>query len=587
MDMQRRTRDDPCMPDRGRAVHVATTRRHYKGRTYETHLLRRSYRVGGKVKTETVGNISHLSPELIDIVRRGLRGERFLPAGDLEIRRSLPHGHVVAVLGALRALGLDTLIERAPSRSRDLVVGMIAARLLAPGSKLATTRRWQATTLASTLGIGDASEDELYAAMDWLLGRQARIEARLAARHLEPGGLVLYDLTSTYVEGRHCPLARRGYSRDGKPGMLQIEYGLITDRDGRPIAVEVVPGNTGDPATVAAAIEALRVRFGLTSVVLVGDRGMLTSARIEVLRATGLDWISSLRGPAVRALADAGTLQLGLFDERNLAEIESPDFPGERLVVCRNPLLAAERARKREDLLTATEAKLAPISARVAAGTLRGAARIGLALGRVIDRHKVGKHFVLDITDDGLVVRRDEAAIVAEAALDGLYIVRTSVPAERLASADVVRAYKLLTRVERAFRSFKAVDLAVRPIHHYTEGRVRAHVFLCLLAYYVQWHLERAWAPLLFRDEDRPELADPVAPAQRSAAALRKAHTQQLPDGTPVHSFRTLLAELATLTRNRVVPAGAPDEAAFEIVATPTPLQARALALLDLTPASV
>lgn len=575
------------MPDRGRAIHVATTRRHYNGRTYETHLLRRSYREGGKVKTETVGNISHLSPELIELVRRGLRGERFLPAGDLEIRRSLPHGHVVAVLGALRSLGVDALIEPAPSRSRDLVVAMIAARLLAPGSKLATTRRWSASTLASSLGVGDATEDELYAAMDWLLGRQAAIEARLAARHLEPGGLVLYDLTSTYVEGRHCPLARRGYSRDGKPGMLQIEYGLITDRDGRPIAVEVVPGNTGDPATVAAAIEALKTRFGLTSVVLVGDRGMLTSARIEVLRAEGLDWISSLRGPAVRALADAGTLQLGLFDERNLAEIESPDYPGERLVVCRNPLLAAERARKRADLLAATEARFAPIIARVEAGTLRGAARIGLALGRVIDRHKVGKHFVLDISDDGLAVRRDEAAIVAEAALDGLYIVRTSVPAERLASADVVRAYKLLTRVERAFRAFKAVDLAVRPIHHYAEGRVRAHVFLCMLAYYVQWHLERAWAPLLFRDEDRPELADPVAPAQRSEAALAKAHTQRLADGTPVHSLRTLLAELATLTRNRVVPAGAPDEAAFEIVATPTPLQARALSLLNLTPASV
>ncbi len=574
------------MPDRGRAVHVATTRRHYKGRTYETHLLRHTYREGGKVKSETVGNISHLPAELIDLVRRGLRGERFVAADGLEIRRSLPHGHVVAVLGMLRALGLEGLIERAPSRQRDLVVGMIAARLLAPGSKLATTRRWTQSTLAASLGVADATEDQLYAAMDWLLARQPAIEARLAARHLEPGGLVLYDLTSSYMEGRHCPLAKLGHSRDGKPGTLQIEYGLLTDRDGRPIAVEVVAGNTGDPATVPAAVEQLQVRFGLSDVVLVGDRGMLTSARIAALRSSGLGWISALRGPAIRALVEGGTLGLGLFDERNLAEIESPDFPGERLVVCRNPLLRAERARTREDLLRATEAKLAPIRERVAAGRLRGADKIGLAVGRVIDRHKMAKHFALDIADDHLAVARKETEIAAEAALDGLYVLRTSVPDERLPAADVVRAYKLLTRVERAFRAFKAVDLAVRPIHHYAEGRVRAHVFLCLLAYYVQWHLERAWAALLFRDEARPELADPVAPAQRSKAALAKAHTGQLPDGTAVHSFRTLLAELATLTRNRVVPTGAPDAAAFEIVATPTPLQARALALLNLTPTS-
>lgn len=586
-DIRTQIGDDLRMARRGQAVHVATTRRHYKDRVYETHLLRRTYREAGRVKTETLGNISHLPPELIDLVRRGLRGERFLPAAGLEIRRSTPHGHVVAVLGSLRALGLDALIDRTPSRSRDLVVGMIAARLLAPGSKLATTRRWAQSTLAATLGVADATEDELYAALDWLLLRQARIEARLAARHLEPGGLVLYDLTSTYVEGRHCPLAKRGYSRDGKGGTLQIEYGLITDRDGRPIAVEVVPGNTGDPATVPATVEKLRVRFGLAEVVLVGDRGMLTSAQIDTLRAAGLDWISALRGPAIRSLVEGGTLQLGLFDERNLAEITSPEFPGERLVVCRNPLLAAERARKRQDLLAATEARLAPIVARVEAGALAGAARIGLAVGRVIDRHKMAKHVELDIADDRLTVRRREAEIAAEAALDGLYVLRTSVAAERLDAGSVVRAYKLLTRVERAFRTFKAVDLAVRPIHHYAEGRVRAHILLCLLAYYVQWHLERAWAPLLFRDEERPELADPVAPAERSAAALHKAHTGRLPDGTPVHSFRTLLAELATLTRNRVVPAGAPDAAAFEIVATPTPLQARALELLNLTPSSV
>ena len=575
------------MRKRGGAVHVATTRRHYKGKTYETHLLRRSVRDGGKVRTETLGNISHLPPELIDLVRRGLAGERFLPADGFEIARSLPHGAVVAVLGLLRSLDLERLIDRRASRQRDLVVAMIVARLIAPGSTLATTRRWTQSTLASTMAVADATEDELYDAMDWLLARQARIEAGLAKRHLGPGALVLYDLTSTYMEGRHCPLAKHGHSRDGRPGTLQVEYGLITDVEGRPVAVEVVLGDTADPATVPAAVTKLQARFGLAEVVLVGDRGMLTSARIESLRAHGLDWISSLRAPAIRALAEAGTLQLGLFDERGLAEISSPEYPGERLVVCRNPLLAVERARKRAELLAATEAKLAPIVARVEAGRLRGADRIGLAVGRVIDRYKVAKHVALDIGEDRLVVTRRDEAIAAEAALDGLYVLRTSVAPERLEAPDVVRAYKRLSRVERAFRGFKAVDLAVRPIHHRTADRVRAHVFLCLLAYYVQWYLERAWAPLLFRDEERPELADPVAPAVRSAAALTKAHTQRLPDGTPVHSFRSLLAELATLTRNRVVPVGAPDEAAFEIVAIPTPLQARALSLLGLTPTSV
>jgi len=569
-------------------VHVATTRRHYKGRVYETHLLRRSYREDGKVKSETLGNISHLPAELIEQIRRGLAGERFVPAGDaLEIRRSLPHGHVVAVLGTLRSLDLERLIDRRPSRQRDLVVAMIVARLLAPGSKLATSRSWEQSSLGATLQVADAGEDELYGAMDWLLARQERIEAGLAQRHLAPGGLVLYDLTSSVIEGRCCPLAKRGHSRDGRPGTRQVEYGLVTDAEGRPVAVEVVPGDTADPATVPAVIERLRHRFGLDDVVLVGDRGMLTSARIEGLRAEGLGWISSLRAPAIRALAEAGTLQLGLFDERGLAEITSPEHPGERLVVCRNPLLAAERARKREELLAATEARLAPIIARVEAGRLRGADRIGLAVGRVIDRFKVAKHLDLDIADDRLVVTRRHEAIAAEAALDGLYVLRTSVAAGRLASEDVVRAYKRLARVERAFRGLKGIDLQVRPIHHHTEPRVRAHILLCMLAYHVQWHLERAWAPLLFRDEARPELPDPVAPAERSAAALTKARTGRLPDGTTVHSFRTLLAELGTLTRNRVVPAGAPDEAAFELVAIPTPLQARALALLGLTPSSV
>ncbi len=566
---------------------MATTRRHYKGRVYETHLLRRSVRDGDRVRTETLGNISHLPADLVDLVRRGLRGERFLPEDGLEVRRSLPHGHVAAVLGTLRRLGLEAAIDRRRSRQRDLVVAMVVARLLTPGSKLATSRRLAQTTLGDTLGVADATEDELYAAMDWLLERQPRIERILAERHLAPDALVLYDLSSSWVTGRHNALARLGHSRDGRPGTLQVEYGLVTDAEGRPVAVEVFPGDTADPATVASAVDRLRGRFGLERVVLVGDRGMLTSARIDVLRTLGLDWVSSLRAPSIRALADGGVLQLGLFDERDLAEVTSPAHPGERLVVCRNPLLAAERARKREDLLAATEARLAPVVARVAAGRLRGAAAIGLAVGRVIDRFKVAKHLRLDIADDRLAVTRDEAAIAAEAALDGIYVLRTSVGADRLPTADVVRAHERLSRVERAFRSLKAVDLAIRPIHHRTGDRVRAHVLLCMLAYHVQWHLERAWAPLLFRDEDPPIAEDPVAPAERSDAAVAKARTGRLPDGTRPHSLRTLLADLATLTRNRLAPAGAPDEAAFELVAVPTPIQARALSLLGLAPTSV
>ena len=568
-------------------MHVVRVVSRQKGREYTSVLLRNSYREGGKVKKQTLANLSHLPPATIDVIERSLRGEHLVSADGFEIRRSVAHGGVVAVLGTLRALGLEKLIDRRHSRQRDLVIAMIAARLLAPGSKLATSRTWDQSTLGAVLGVSDASEDELYGAMDWLLERQDRIEAGLAKQHLAPGGLVLYDLTSTSMEGRHCPLARRGYSRDGRPGLLQVEYGLVTDAEGRPVAVEVVPGDTADPATVPAVVEKLKDRFDLDDVVLVGDRGMLTSARIEALRDEGLGWISSLRAPAIRKLAQAGTLQLGLFDERGLAEISDPAYPGERLVVCRNPLLADERARKRAELLAATSAKLAPIVARVETGRLRGADRIGLAVGRVIDRYKVAKHFALDIGDDRLMVTRREEAIMEEAALDGLYVLRTSVPAGRLDDVGVVRAYKRLSRVERAFRGLKAVDLQVRPIHHHTEPRVRAHIFLCLLAYYVRWHLERAWAPLLFRDEERPELEDPVAPAVRSEAALAKAHTQRLPDGTPVHSFRTLLAELSTLTRNRVVPTGAADEAAFEITAIPTPLQARALTLSGLTPSSV
>lgn len=572
------------MSTRGGAVHVATTRRHYKDRVYETHLLRRSYREDGRVKTETVGNLSHLPAELIELVRRGLAGERFVSASGLVIRRSVPHGHVAAVLGMARHLGLARLLDPSRSRERDLALAMIAARVLAPASKLATSRGLDATTLGATLGVGGATEDELYAALDWLGARQERIEARLAKRHLGPGDLVYVDLSSSVVTGRHNPLAALGHSRDGRPGTLQIEYALLTDADGRPVAVRVVPGNTSDPATVPATLVTLRERFGLTRVVLVGDRGMLTSARIETLREAGLDWVSALRGPAIARLAGDGALQLGLFDERDLAEITHPDFPGERLVVCRNPALAAERARKRADLLAATETALARIAARIEAGRLRGAARIGLAVGRVIDRYRMAKHLDLAIGDDRLAVTRREDAIAAEAALDGVYILRTSVPAGTLSPPDVVRAYKRLAQVERAFRTLKGPDLAIRPIHHWTEGRVRAHVFLCLLAYHLRWHLERAWAPLLFRDEEPPVSADPVAPARRSEAALAKASRHTLADGSPVHSFRTLLAELATMTRNLVVLPGAPDASAFEVTATPTPLQVRAFALLGLSP---
>lgn len=561
-------------------MHVATIRRQYRGRSYEYHLLRRSYREDGKVKNETLGNLSHLPPDLIEIMRRRLAGERFVAGGDLDIARSLPHGHVLAVQGAMQRLGMAALLDRAPSRQRDLVLALIAARLLEPHSKLATQRSWGDSTLGGEFGVDGAAVDEVYAALDWLLQRQPRIEQRLASRHLEDGALVLYDLSSSYLEGRHCPLAKLGYSRDGKRGTLQIEYGLLTDREGRPVAIEVFPGNTGDPSTVPSQVDTLQRRFGLHDVVLVGDRGMLTQTRVEQVRERGLGWITSLRGPSIRALVSDGTIQLGLFDERNLAEIRHPDFPGERLVVCRNVRLAEERARKRGDLLRATEALLTPIQAAVTAGRLRGAARIGLRVGKVIDKHKVGKHFDLGITDDTLQVQRKDAEIAAEAALDGLYVLRTSVSERRLDSDGVVRAYKQLVSVERAFRTMKGFDIEVRPIYHWSEDRVRAHVLLCMLAYYVRWHMERAWAPLLFRDEAPPVLDDPVAPKQRSATALRKASTQELEDGSPVHSFRTLLSSLKSIVRNRVVPRGLPETAAFDVVTTPTPQQARALALL-------
>lgn len=576
-----------AMASRTGVVHVATTRRVYKGKTYESHLLRRSYRAGGKVLHETVGNLSHLPLETIDLIRRSLRGERLVPAEQrLEILRSLPHGHVAAVLAMLRAQGLDRLLGPRASRERDLVLAMIVARVLDPRSKLATTRAWHQSTLADELRVHEADEDDLYAAMDWLLERQQRIEKGLASKHLREGSLVLYDLTSTYFEGRACPLARLGYSRDGKRGLAQIVFGLLTDANGCPVAVEVFAGNTGDPSTVTTQIQKLRQRFGLESVVLVGDRGMLTEARIrESLSPAGLSWITALRAPAIDALRTAGSLQLSLFDEKDLGEITDPAYPGERLVVCRNPLLAEERSRKREDLLASTERDLGRIRTQVEAGKLRAEQAIGLRVGRVIDRFKMAKHFVLHIAPGSFRFERNREQIAQEAALDGFYVLRTNVPEARLDAAAVVRSYKSLSHVERAFRSLKTLDLHVRPIHHHTEARVRAHVLLCMLAYYVQWHLQRAWAPMLFADELPPgrKGPSPVSPARRSAAAENKARTRQRPDGQPVHSFRTLLAELATLTRNRVRPIGADDAASFELHTVATPLQREALERLGIT----
>ncbi len=568
-------------------MHVVKVVSRQRGREYTSVLLRNSYREGGKVRKQTLANLSHLPEPLVELIRGWLRGERYLAAGDaVSIRRSLPHGHVAAVLGMLRALDLPILLERRSSRARDLATAMVVARVLAPCSKLATARTLGQSTLGSILGVADATEDELYGALDWLLARQGRVERALAGRHLAEGSLVLYDVTSTYVEGTHCPLAAYGHSRDHRPDRRQIVFGLVTDERGCPVAVEAFAGNTADPATLEVQVAKVRSRFGLSEIVLVGDRGMLTSARIERLRTVGgIGWVSCLRGPAIRALVEGGDLQLGLFDERNLAEIRSADYPGERLVVCRNPALAAERARKREALLAATEAALARVAAMVSRGALRTAAAIGLRAGRVVDAKRMAKHFELDIADRHFAYRRRTEAIAAEAALDGLYVVRTSVPEERLEAAAVVETYKRLSAVERDFRSLKSDELAVRPIFHWREDRVRAHLFLCLLAAYVRWHLEAAWAPLLYRDEAPPERTDPVGPRGRSAAAVRKDREHVTPEGFPVHSFPTLLAELATLTRNRVVPAGADEAAAFELLSQPTALQARAFALIGVSPA--
>jgi len=577
------------MSKRGGAVHVATTRRRYKDRVYETHLLRRTFRQDGKVKHETLGNLSHLPADVIELIRRSLKGETFVSVEDrFECVRSLPHGHVAAVLGTVRRLGLEKMIASRASPERDRVVALIVARLLEAQSKLATVRTLDEETATTTLGeeldLGPVDEDELYAAMDWLLPRQAKIEDELARRHLDHT-LILYDVTSSYFEGRTCPLAKRGHNRDGKKGKLQIVIGLLCNKDGCPVAVEVFDGATGDPTTVAPQVEKIRQRFGLSRVVLVGDRGMITQARIreDLAPVEGLSWITALRAPTIKALARQGLVSLSLFDERDLAEITSPEFPGERLVVCRNPLLAVERTRKRQELLAATEARLDEIvtATQRKRQPLRTAAKIGQRVGEVLNAYKVGKHFEVDITDTSFTYRRKEVQIREEAALDGIYVVRTDVSADELDAEQTVTAYKSLSAVERAFRTMKTINLRIRPIHHRLEKRVRAHVFLCMLSYYVEWHMRQALAELLFNDTepDNTERASVVAPAQRSAAAAAKAATKHTDDGLPVHSFPSLLDHLGTIVRNWVRPSGK-EVAAFTMVTEPNPLQRRAFDLL-------
>jgi hypothetical protein len=562
-------------------MHVATTRRQHKDKVYETHLLRHSYREAGKVKNETLANLSYLPAETIQLIRESLAGKSHVPAGEgFEIERSLPHGHVAAVFSMADKLGLAKLLGPA-CPERDLALSLVIARCCEPASKLATTRWWQDSTLGVDLVPADSTTDEVYAAMDWLVSRQAGIERSLARRHLAEGSMVLYDLSSSWMEGTHCPLAKRGYSRDGKSGKAQIEYGLMTDREGRPLSVEVFPGNTADPTAFVSAAEAVRTRFSLGEVVMVGDRGMITSARIEALRELGgISWVTCLRAPAIKALAEEGALQLSLFDETNLAEITHPDYPGERLVACRNPALAAERARKRSELLDATEALLVPIAAAVTAGRLAGADKIGLRVGRHLNHYKMAKHFDPVIEDDSFSFSRRQVEIDAEASLDGIYVVRTNVPKEQLDAGGAVTAYKGLAVVERDFRSLKAIDLDLRPIYHHTEDRVRAHVFICMLAGYVVWHLRRAWAPMCFTDDEIPGGEDPVAPAERSKAASAKDAGKQTPAGEMVHDLSTLLNHLATLTRNTVVFTGG---VRVDKLALPTPTQRRAFELIGAT----
>jgi len=583
------------MSSRTGPVHVATTRRKYKGKVYETHLLRRTYREEGKVKHETVGNISHLPFEIIEIVRRALKGEIFSGVQeDFEIVRSLPHGHVAAVLGMIRKLKLETIISPVACNQRDLVLAMIVSRILAPCSKLAAARALDTETLSTSLGevlgIESADVSELYRSMDWLLVRQAEVENALASNHLSNGSLVLYDVTSVYVEGSKCPLAQLGYNRDGKKGKKQIVLGLLCSVQGCPIAVEVFEGNTADPKTLASQIAKVRTRFGLSRVVIVGDRGMITEARLrDDLRCEqGIEWITALRAPAIRKLVQNGSLQLSLFDEKDLAEISDPNYPDERLVVCKNPFLAYERARKREDLLQATEKKLNKVveATMRQMRRLKGKEKIALRVGKILDQFKMAKHFCFEIQEESFRYCRNQETITSESSLDGIYVIRTSLSQDEMSTADTVRAYKGLSRAERAFRILKSIDLQIRPIFHWTSNRIKSHVLLCMLAYYVEWHMKQALAPMLFEDHDS-EAAEAlresvVAPAKRSMSAMRKIRTGKTSEGLPVHSFRTLIADLGTLTKNRIHIKS--TGARFDLYANATPSQNQAFKLLGVTP---
>jgi len=571
------------MPRRTGAVHVVTTTRRYNDKVYETYLLRRSYREGGKVRNETVGNLSHLPAHVIDLIRRALREETLVPADQFEVIRSLPHGDTHAVVTAMARLGFSRLLGSRRCREADLVAAMVAARVVRPHTKLATTRWWQTRTIADDLGVREASEDDLYAAMDWLLDRQPKIEAALAARHLTRGGLVLYDLTSSYLEGTTCPLAKRGHNRDGKRDKLQVNYGLVTDGRGCPVAVSVFDGNVSDSKTLMPQVQRVREDFGVRDVVLVGDRGMIGQKTIEDLAPLdGLGWITALKTPQIRTLLDGGALQLGLFDERNLFELTHPDYPGERLIACRNLELGKLRAHKRHDLLAATVQELEKVQRQVAGKRLRGRAEIGVRVGKVVNKYKVAKHVALTITDTAFHFTLRQDRVEAEAALDGIYLIRTNVPATQMSADDAVRNYKKLSQVERAFRSLKTIDLHVRPIHHRVADRVRSHIFLCVLAYYVEWHMREAWRPLLFADEDQTAKAtrDPVAAAQRSEAADTKAATHLTTCGTAVHSFRTLLEDLGSIVRNTCRARGQDEAPTFAVITTPTTEQRRALDLL-------
>jgi transposase len=573
------------MPKRTGTAHVVTTTRQYKGQVYRSHLLRRSYREGGTVKNETLGNLSHLPDDLVEIIRAALQGTTFVPLHQaFEVTRSRSQGAVEAVALTMQRLGFAALIASKACRERDIVLAMVAARIIAPHTKLATTRWWHTTTLAEDFDVADANEDELYAAMDWLLQRQSKIENKLASKHLQPGGLVLYDLSSSYFEGSTCPLAKRGYNRDGKRGYLQVNYGLLTDARGRPVAVSVHDGNTSDCETFLPQVQRLRQDFGVERLVIVGDRGMISQKSIEEIRHTdGLDWITALKSGAIRMLIDDKQVQPDLFDERNLFEFTHPDFPGERLIACRNQELAKLRAHKRQDMLQATEKDLEKIAARVETGRLSGQDDIGLRVGKIINKYKMAKHFDLDIKNHAFSFQRKSDSIAAETALDGIYIIRTSVSADQMSSADCVRNYKLLVHVERAFRSLKTIDLKIRPIHHRLADRVRAHILLCMLAYYVEWHMREAWRELMFADpdQDAKKIRDPVAPAKRSEAAEIKATSRRLQDGTPTHSFSTLLEELGTIVRNTCrTPNAGPDAPTFDVTTISNPKQQRAFELI-------